>query len=251
MQGDVVANAVEIVDIRDDFRPGGEELGIFFAQEGIETDDIHAERGAVVGDDATDRPQTDDADRLTFELGTDELGFAFLDEFRDFVAVADERFFPLDAADNGARRDEHREQNELGDGIGVCAGRIENDDAVSGALGKRNIVYACARASDAFQRFEGVVIEFVHIGRTQNDGVGVGELRVDGVLSRVKVDEPNGGNLVHGVNFKHDLFLFIKYYSKTIGVTNKKRGMNGVIRPNASIPRGRINRRDFLLRISS
>ena len=87
-----------------------------------------------------------------------------------------------------------------------------------GAFGERNVVDAGAGACDAFERFEGVVIEFVHVGRTQYDGVGVVQLGIDGVFSGVEMDESNGRNLVHRVNFIHANFLILEYYLYANGI---------------------------------
>ena len=142
-----------------------------YRQEGIIADDVHAQCGRIVGDQTADRAQTDDAEGLALDFGTDKLALALLHHLADLIAVALEGFRPRGGGQYVSGREDHRAQHQLGYGVGVRAGGVEDNDALFRALVKRNVVDARARSCDGEKAFG--QLHVVHGRRADQHCVGI------------------------------------------------------------------------------
>ena len=108
---------------------------------------------------------------------------------------------PLHAPDDVAARKEHSADDELLHGVGVRAGRVEDDDAPLRAALDRDVVDSGAGARDGEQPLRGLNLVEVRAPHEPRRRVrGVVDKGVSGARKRVGA---NGGDVVHAVNGVH------------------------------------------------
>ena len=94
---------------------------------------------------SADGAEADDAHALACELAAREALLGLLGALCDLRVVA-RLVDPLGAADDVPACEQHAADDELLDGVGVGAGRVEDDDALLGAALDRDVVHAGAGA---------------------------------------------------------------------------------------------------------
>ena len=165
--------------------------------------DIHAEAHGSVGDERADRAKADDAQRLAHKLGACKLRFALFNERGDVLAPAVESLDPVNAAEHIARREYERAEDLLLDRLGVCAGRVEHDDAAAAAILERDVVRAGAGARDGDQaRLKGIAVQ---VGRAQDQAIWCLYVLPDDAAALFELLQAIGGYMVHGFDFIHDV----------------------------------------------
>ena len=184
---DEVARAIDGLDVLAVLDGAAEVPGGVNGKVGVVAEDFHAEGHGGVGDLLADRPKADDTQLLAFDLRAGESLLGLLGGLVD-GGVGRVLLDPLDAADDVAACQQQRGDDEFLHAVGVRAGRVEHDDALLGIFGVGDVVDAGARARDSQQ--VRARREFVHLGATHEDRIGLGE--VLGTLVGVrKVPEPH------------------------------------------------------------
>ena len=165
--------------------------------------DIHAERHGGVCDERTDRAEADDAQRLAHELRAGKLRLALFNERGDILPPPVEPLDPVDAAEHVARREHERAEDLLLDRLGVCAGRVEHDDAAMAAVLERDVVRAGTGARDGDQaRLKGIAVQ---VGRAQDQTVRIRNVLPDNAAALFELLQAAGRYMVHGLDFIHDV----------------------------------------------
>ena len=170
----------------------GNEGDVVFAgddggDEGVVADDVHAEGLGAASDFKADAAAADDAERLAAELGALQRFFVPLGRVHGGVGARD-------AAAHG----DHEAEGEFGDGDGVGAGGVHDDDAAARGLGCVDVVDANAGAADDAELGSGGEQGRVGLdGGADDEGVGVGEFG----------GQTAGRNLVGGDDIPAGLFL--------------------------------------------
>ena len=194
VEGEVVGRLEDFID--------GDEGDVVLASddwgdEGIVADDFHAEAAGAAGDFEADAAEADDAEGLAAEFGALE-GF----------------FFPLAGVHGGvgggdrAGERDHEADGEFGDGDGVGAGGVHDDDAAMGGGVDVDVVDAYAGAADDAEFGGGLEQLGVDLdGGADDEGVGVGEFGGEAVLDLiVGYDLPAGLLLEDGEGGGRDFF---------------------------------------------
>ena len=170
VDGDVVGRLHERREIGGKMHPAVDHPRALDGDEGVVADDVHAEAERVVGDHRADRAQTDDAQRLAAHFLSDELSLALFDELSDILLPL-QGLRPVGAFNDLSAAQEEFAQDELFHGIGVGAGRIEDDDALLRTFVDGDVVDARARARHGEEIFaEGIV---VHREGAKDDAFGI------------------------------------------------------------------------------
>ena len=169
----------------------------------IVTADVHAEVHGGVRDERADGAEADDTQRLTHELRAGKLCLALFDEGGNVLTPAVEALDPVDAAEHIARREHERAEDLLFDRLGVCAGRVEYDDAAMAAVLERDVVRAGAGARDGDQARLKIVA--VQVGRAQDQAVRIRNVLPDNAAVLLELLQAAGGYVVHGLDFIHDV----------------------------------------------
>ena len=222
MYGDVVAVCEDLVErgrLRDAARKVPRRVD---GEERVEAVDLHAERFGGVGDEHADRAEADDAELLAEDLGACERALALFDALRDLFAAALERFGPLDCRDDPAGGHQQRREHELLDRVGVCAGRVEHDDARLRAFLDRDVVDAGAGARDREQRLR--QLHVVHRGGAHEDALGVLHLGRKFIVRA----EPGGADradLVEAEYLVHHAFSFSNFSMNSTSFSTPARGI--------------------------
>ena len=165
----------------------------------VETEHVHAQAPAGVGDHGADGAEADDAQGLAGDLGAAELVLGLLGGFAH-VLVLGVAGDPLGAADDVARGQQHACHDQLLDGIGVGAGGVEDHDALLGAALQRDVVDAGAGAGDGQEALG--ELDLVHVGAA-HDGCVCGVELLGGREALVQPVEACGGDVVHAVHGVH------------------------------------------------
>ena len=188
------------------FVDGGAQLpGVLHGNIGVITYYVHAHAtGGGVGHQRADSAQTDNSQFLAAQFGADKLALFLFHQLFQALGV----LIFLDAG-NAARDvaggEQQARDDQLGHGVGVGTGGVENNDALLRALLNRNVVDAGARAGDGQQ---GIRQDHIVNGRAAHqDGVGGGFLGGHRVLAGGQNFMDNGRNVVQSLNFIHRSLL--------------------------------------------
>ena len=160
----------EVVGLLEDLVDGDEGdvvlAGDDGRDEGIVADEVHAEGLGAASDFKADAAEADDAERLAAKFGALQRLLLPLAGVHGGVGAGD-----------GAGQRDHEADGEFGDGDGVGAGGVHDDDAATRGGGGVDVVDAYAGAADdaEFRR----VLKQCGIdlnGGADDESVGVGEL---------------------------------------------------------------------------
>ena len=172
--------------------------GVLHADARVEADDVQPQAECGIGHLDADGAQPDDAQGAAGQLEADELLLAGLDGGRDGGVVALKGVSEARRGDEVARGDEQARQNELLDGVGVGAGRVEHGDAPLGHGGDRDVVGAGTGAGDGQDGLgDGRVVK---PGRAHEERVGVGQGAADVVQVVGEAGESRAGDGVEGLD---------------------------------------------------
>ncbi len=167
---------------------------------GIEADHLHPEPDGGVGDEAADRAEPDDPQRAAGQLHAGKLSLALFDASLEVRRIPLERRHVADRGDHVARREQQRRQNELLDGVGIRARRVEHRDAARRHCRHGNVVRAGAGATDcAHARGDR---HAVHVVRANQNAVRTLDLLADGVVRGRESMQAGGRNLVKHQDLK-------------------------------------------------
>ena len=150
MNGDIVAPVVDLVQVKDMRDLSVEVPRRVYRYIGIVAVNFHAQLYCHVGHAHTDRAKTDDPQSLARELCSGKLLLLFLGRLRN-VLVVPVRADPVNAFHYIAGCEKHSCKDHLLHAVGVCTGRIKNNDALSGTAVHGNVVDACAGSRDREQ----------------------------------------------------------------------------------------------------
>ena len=165
--------------------------------------DGHTERNSSVCDQRADRAEADHPKRLAHKLGASKLRFALFNERGDVLAPAVEPLDPVNAAEHIARREYERAEDLLLDRLGVCAGRVEHDDAAAAAILERDVVRAGAGARDGDQaRLKGIAVQ---VGRAQDQAIWCLYVLPDDAAALFELLQAIVVYMVHGFDFIYDV----------------------------------------------
>ena len=169
------------------------------AEEGIASDDVHAEMNCRVCNETADRTETDDTEGLACKLVAAELRLALLDRLCD---VLGEGLCPCRALDDLTRGEHQSADRKLLNGVCICTGGVEYDNTLLRATIDRDIVDACACTGDR----EKVIAEFhiVHCGGADENAVGLLAFVNDVVFVFVKLIKADGRDLIQTKDVFHE-----------------------------------------------
>ena len=117
---------------------------------GVVTHYVHTERVCGDGNFSAYRAESEHGERFAEDFVSDELLFAFLHLFRNVVAR--ERGRPRNGFGDVTRGKYEFANDHFLHGIGVCAGRVEDDDTARRVIGVRNVVDARTRSGHREKR---------------------------------------------------------------------------------------------------
>ena len=180
----------------------------FYGHKRVVSDNVHAEVERRFRRLRAYRSETYYAERFALYLGTYELALSFFDEFCD-VRFSFKGFCPLYAADDVSGRKEQGSDNKFFYRIGVCAGGVENNDALFRAFVKRNVVRARTRSGNGFEF--GVQRVFVHIRAADKYTVGRVDIVCAGEFVRIENIRAYRRYLVEFLYLKHSICSFDVY----------------------------------------
>ena len=224
VHGDVIRGAVDLIHGGGTLDGAAERPGAFHADEGVVTDDVHAQalRGGV-GHDGADGAQTDHAQRLSADFGTGELGLALFDQLGNLRALSVQSARPVDAAGHVTAAQHQAADDQLGHGVGVGAGGVENHDAAPGALVDGDVVGTRARARDGQQAVGQVHV--MHGGRANQNAVRHGLLLGNEIALGGQALMDDVGNIVERLNLIHHAFSFSKAFITSTSFFTPSTGM--------------------------
>ena len=203
VDADIVRLGIDAVEVHLVLDIARETPGGVHGQVRVVAADVHAERHGGICDQRADRAEADDAQCLAHELRAGKLGLALLDKRRNVLTLAVKTLDPVNAAEHIARREHERAEDLLLDRLGVCAGRVEHDDAAAAAVLERDVVRAGAGARDGDQaRLKGIAVQ---VGRAQDQTVRIRNVLPDNAAVLFELLQAAGGYMVHGLNFIHDV----------------------------------------------
>ena len=162
--------------------------------------DLGAEGDEDVGHLGADRSEADDAHALAGELAACEALLGLLGALGDLRVVA-RLVDPLGTADDVPACEQHAADDELLDGVGVGAGRVEDDDALLGAALDGDVVHAGARACHREQRGGG--LDLVEVSTADEPCVRLGGVVHEGVSCLLECVRSDRRDVVHAVNGVH------------------------------------------------
>ena len=201
---DIIGLDEDLIHVHGVLHAAAEPPGGVDGEIGVEADDVHAELDGDVRNERADRTEADDAEGLARELRAGEGGFALFDEEGDLIALVLEALDPVDAAEHVARGHDHGADDELLNCLSVCAGTVENHDALIAAGVEREVVRAGAAAGDDEQAVaKGIVMQ---IGAAQENALRIGHVRADGAAALDKRRDAALGDVVHDLDA--EVFIF-------------------------------------------
>jgi hypothetical protein len=163
----------------------------------------HAESLGGVGDEAADRAQSDDAERPLWQLEPREVLLSGLHGLAQLVVGAFEVAGEVPRLADLAAADDQACDHQFLDGIRIGAGRVEHGDAAIGHLRHRNVVDAGARPPDGFEALGNLAA--VHVGRTQQNRVGVFHVVADLIRAGRQSGQTDLGNVIERQHFEHEI----------------------------------------------
>ena len=168
---------------------------------GVVAVDLHAQLDGTVGDAGADGTQTDDAEGLALDLVSHELLFALLHALCH-GGIPGKALRPLGSGRHVAAACDEHSDDQLGHGIGVGAGGVEDHDALLTAPVEGDVVDACTGAGDGQQTVvEGGVQQ---VGAAHQNALCVVGLVIDLELVGRQLCQPNRRNGVHGFDGIHN-----------------------------------------------
>ena len=132
---------------------------------------LHVELESDVGNQGTDVARSDDAQYLACIFGSGELFFDLFHPLFDGAVAAVIGVDPLHAVEYVAARHPQGKDKQFFNAVGISARRVEDDDALFGALVERNGVDADAGAADALEL--GIERVVMQVAGPHEEGIGV------------------------------------------------------------------------------
>ena len=169
--------------------------------ERVVTVDRHAQLKRDIRNQRADRAEPDNAECLAQKLRPRKSGFALLDELRNGRALTGYTAHPADAAQHVTRRHHERAQLQLLDGLRICAGAVEHDYAMLGAVRNGDVVVPRARA--AYSQKLRIELAAVQLRAAQEQCLRTHLVRADVAAARGERLDSRGGYAVHGFYSKH------------------------------------------------
>ena len=173
VDGDEIAVLVDVLDVLAVLHRTAQVPGRVNREVGVEAADLHAEADRRVRDLLSDRAEADDAELFAHDFRASKGLLRLLGRLVD-RGIRNVLLDPVDAADDVAARQEHARDHELLDAVRIRARGVENDNALLGILRMRDVVDARARTRHGEQVRAGG--QLVHLGGTDEDGIGLFEL---------------------------------------------------------------------------
>ena len=212
MDGDVVAERQHIVQVDAVVDLTAQIPRSIDGDVGVVAVDLHAQLDGTVGDAGADGTQTDDAEGLALDLVAHELLLALLYALCH-GGISGKALRPLGSGGHVAAACDEHSDDQLGHGVGVGAGGVEDHDALLTAPVEGDVVNACTGAGDGQQTVvEGSVQQVSAADEDAVRGVSV-HRHVEEVL--VQLCQTHRADGVQGFYRKH--WYFILFLSSFCG----------------------------------
>ncbi len=131
----------------------------FSCKERIITDNLHSKVNCCVCNKSSDSTKTDNSKGFSLDFRTCESTFALFNALAYIFIILD-RFAPVNSLCNLTACKKKTAYNKLFNSVCVCAGCIENNNALICAVRNRDVVYACTCPCDCKKRLRH--FHFVH-----------------------------------------------------------------------------------------
>ena len=183
VEGEEVGPAEKVVDLdQGDAVLAGDDRG----DKGVVADEGHVEGAGAASYLEADAAEADDAEGLAAEFGALERLLVPLAGVHAAVGLR-----------NFATHRDHKAEGEFGDGDGVGAGGVHDDNALAGGSGGVDVIHADAGAADEAEG--GSVLEERGVdldGGANDQGVGVAQLLGEGAFDLIGGDDLPAGLLL-------------------------------------------------------
>ena len=143
VDSDIVGSSIEVVNIGNGLYAGLKGKRSLYGEERIIADHLHAKAHCGICDQNADSTQTDNAQSLSADLGTCEVGLALFYLLADIFLTL-EGGNPVNSVSYLSGGKEETCDNKLLNSVCIGTGSVENNDALFCAAVNGNVVYACA-----------------------------------------------------------------------------------------------------------
>ena len=204
VDGDIIAVCKNLVQLGNVLDGAGQLECAINRQVRVIAPDLHIKANSRVCNLNADRTQTDDAQLLAGDFRACVGGLALLCSRTD-VRRALEALNPVCTLYHLAGGQQQCADNQLLNGVSVCTRRVEYYDAFLGAAVDRNVVDTGACTRDAAQVLR--ELDVMQLGRTNQNGVIIGEILGAGVLCRIEIVQTYLRDLVVEFYVIHGIIL--------------------------------------------
>ena len=204
MNGDVVAVCENLVQLGNVLDRAVELECAVNRQVRVIAPDLHIQANSRICNLNADRTQTDDAQLLAGDFRACVGGLALLCSRTD-IRRALEALNPVCALYHLAGSQQQCTDNQLLNGVSICTRRVEDYDAFLGAAVDRNVVDTGTCTRDAAQVLR--ELDVMQLGRTDQNGVIIGEILGAGVLCRIEIVQTYLRDLVVEFYVIHGIIL--------------------------------------------